>query len=146
MPVALPVHFFTIVLNGEPFIRHHIEQFKELDFEWRWHLIEGTALLVNDTGWSVPQGGYVPAGFHHGGLSIDGTSGYLDELARRYPDHVTIYRKPAGQFWNGKVEMVAQPLNAVPDESLLFEIDADELWTADQLTRVRQLFLDHAEK
>ncbi|HBE16397.1 MAG TPA: hypothetical protein DDW51_01970, partial [Cyanobacteria bacterium UBA11367] len=26
----LPVHFFTIVLNGEPFIRYHIEIFKQL--------------------------------------------------------------------------------------------------------------------
>ena len=40
----LPVHFFTIVLNGMPFIRHHIEQFCQLPFRWHWHIVEGAEI------------------------------------------------------------------------------------------------------
>jgi hypothetical protein len=30
----LPIHFFTIVLNGKPFITYHLEAFRHLPFEW----------------------------------------------------------------------------------------------------------------
>src|SRR3954449_12884090 len=53
----LPVHFFTIVLNGEPFIRYHLDVFRRLPFRWHWHVIEGVASLVHDTAWSVAAGG-----------------------------------------------------------------------------------------
>src|SRR5438874_9967466 len=39
----LPVHFFTIVLNGEPFIRYHLDVFRALPVRWHWHIIEGVA-------------------------------------------------------------------------------------------------------
>jgi glycosyltransferase involved in cell wall biosynthesis/predicted O-methyltransferase YrrM len=142
----LPIHFFTIVLNGQPFIRHHIEAFLKLPFDWHWHVIEGVAELKHDTAWSVASGGKVPAAFHRDGRSIDGTSAYLDELQSRYPDRVTVYRKPLGQFWEGKLEMVNQPIWALGDNCLLWEIDADEIWTAEQLVAGRKLFLDDPSK
>jgi glycosyltransferase involved in cell wall biosynthesis/predicted O-methyltransferase YrrM len=141
----LPVHFFTICLNGEPYIRHHIEQFKELPFQWHWHIIEGAAQLVNDTSWSVPRGGNLPNQFHRNGLSIDGTTEYLDELARAYPENVSVYRKPRGQLWDGKIEMVNAPLPYIVDDCVLWEIDTDELWTAEQLVAGRKLFLDNPD-
>ncbi|MEZ0388421.1 MAG: hypothetical protein ACAI34_15205, partial [Verrucomicrobium sp.] len=49
----LPVHYFTLVLNGEPFIRHHLEVMKQLSFPWHWHIVEGAASLHHDTGWSL---------------------------------------------------------------------------------------------
>jgi len=60
---ALPILFFTIVLNGEPFIRHHIEVFKQLPFRWHWHIVEGVADLKHDTAWSVAQGGRITEEF-----------------------------------------------------------------------------------
>lgn len=45
----LPVHFFTIVLNGEPFIRYHEHMLNKLPFEWHWHIVEGVAELTHDT-------------------------------------------------------------------------------------------------
>ncbi len=143
---ALPVHFFTIVLNGQPYIRHHLEQMKRLPFEWHWHVMEGVAELKHDTAWSVAAGGRIPTGMHRDGRSLDGTSEYLDQIARENPQRVTVYRKPAGKFWDGKLEMVNQPLWALGDEALLWEIDADELWTAEQLTNGRRLFLDNPAK
>ena len=50
----LPVHFFTVVLNGMPYLRHHVEQMRRLDFDWHWHVVEGAT--------------------HRDGRSVDGTS------------------------------------------------------------------------
>ena len=142
----LPVHFFTIVLNGEPFIRYHLEMFKELPFRWHWHVVEGAASLVHDTAWSVAAGGRLEDAAHASGLSTDGTSAYLDEAAASDPGRVSIYRKAGGALWDGKREMVSAPLSAIGEECLLWQVDADELWTADQVVAVRRLFVEQPDR
>ncbi len=144
--VNLPIHFFTIVLNGEPFIRYHIDIFKQIPFDWHWHIVEGVAALQHDTAWSVNLGGKVTDNLHRNGLSHDGTSEYLDELAAQYPDHITLYRKPEGKFWEGKREMVNAPLKNIQESCLLWQIDVDELWTFDQICKARKLFINHPDK
>lgn len=140
------MHFFTIVLNGEPFIRHHLDVFRALPFEWHWHVVEGVAALVRDTAWSVAGGGRVDASWHADGLSIDGTSAYLDELAAVEPERITLYRKRRDEFWNGKREMVSAPLPRIREECLLWQVDADELWAGDQIVAMRELFLAQPER
>jgi glycosyltransferase involved in cell wall biosynthesis len=141
LPDDLPVHFFTIVLNGMPFIRHHIEMMRRLPFHWHWHIVEGVSALKHDTAWSVPAGGVLPEALAAGGLSTDGTREYLDEIKALHPHEITIHRKADGALWNGKIEMVSEPLKHIYEETLLWEIDADELWTADQVERGRRLFM-----
>jgi hypothetical protein len=136
----LPIHFFTIVLNGEPFVRYHESIFRRLNVPWHWHVIEGVASLTHDTRWSVSNGGRIPAGFHDNGRSNDGTTAYLDELAQRFPDNVTVYRKPAGRFWDGKREMVNAPLPHINEPCLLWQVDNDELWTSEQIAAAHDLF------
>jgi len=143
---CLPIHFFTIVLNGEPFIRYHIEILKHLPFDWHWHIVEGVADLKHDTAWSLKLGGQIPENLHRNGRSQDGTSEYLDELAQQYPDRVTIYRKPEGEFWDGKLEMVSAPLENIQEECLLWQVDVDELWTFEQICNARKLFISNPEK
>lgn len=142
----LAIHFFTIILNGEPFIRHHIDVFTQLSFNWHWHIVEGVADLVHDTAWSLAGGGRIPDEFHAGGLSNDGTTAYLDELKLRFPDQITIYRKPDGAFWDGKLEMVNAPLAAVREECLLWQVDSDELWSPEAITALHGLFTLHPER
>jgi glycosyltransferase involved in cell wall biosynthesis len=142
----LPIHFFTIVINGEPFIRYHIEAFKQLPFKWHWHIIEGIADLKHDTSWSLRLGGRIPNELHKNGLSIDGTTEYLDELAKIYPNYVTVYRKPEGVFWDGKLEMVNTPLANIQEQCLLWQVDVDELWTPEQISEGRNMFIEHPEK
>jgi FkbM family methyltransferase len=142
----LPVHFFTIVLNGEPFIRHHLEVMRRLPFRWHWHIIEGVADLKHDTAWSVSNGGRITDALHDNGLSNDGTSRYLEEIERLHPDRITVYRKPPGQFWDGKLEMVSAPLEYLDQECLLWQIDADELWQYEQLVDGYLMFLRQPEK
>ena len=142
----LPIHFFTIVLNGEPFIRYHIEVFKQLSFKWHWHIIEGVADLKHDTAWSLKSGGEISDDIHRHGRSNDGTTEYLDELAQLYPDNVTIYRQPEGLFWDGKREMTNAPLSNISEECLLWQVDVDELWTVEQLCTGRKMFVQDLEK
>ncbi len=142
----LPVHFLTIVLNGEPFLRYHIDVFRRLPFRWHWHVVEGLATLTHDTAWSVGRGGRIAADCHRNGRSIDGTTEYLDGLQAANPDRVSIYRKPDGVPWDGKTEMVNAPLASIHEECLLWQVDADELWTAEQVATARQLFLQAPEK
>ncbi len=143
---SLPINFFTIVLNGEPFIRYHIEVFKQLPFNWHWHIVEGVADLKHDTAWSLQLGGRITDKIHHNGRSNDGTTEYLDELAQRYPENITIYRKPEGTFWDGKLEMVNEPLLNIHEECLLWQVDTDELWTVEQICTARQMFVDNPDK
>ncbi|WP_224983685.1 glycosyltransferase [Geomonas agri] len=142
----LPVHFFTIVLNGMPFIRYHADVFRTLPFKWHWHIVEGVADLVHDTAWSVQLGGKISDAFHSGGRSIDGTTEYLDKLKRLFPEQVTVYRKPEGKFWHGKLEMVQAPVANLPEHCLLWQVDVDEFWTAAQLSKARERFLANPEK
>src|SRR4051794_35964317 len=141
----LPIHFFTLVLNGQPFIRYHLERFKALKCEWHWHIIEGLADLKHDTAWSLRFGANVPTDVARDGRSVDGTAEYLDQIAKENPGRVTIYRAPNGRMWDGKLEMVNAPLPNLPDECLLWEVDSDELWTTAQLELMRDLFLKHPE-
>jgi glycosyltransferase involved in cell wall biosynthesis len=142
----LPINFFTIVLNGKPFIEYHIEVFNQLPFKWHWHIVEGVADLKHDTAWSLRLGGQVTDSIHLQGLSKDGTTDYIDELARLYPENVTIYRKPQGEFWDGKREMVQAPLVNIQEECLLWQVDVDELWTVEQIEATRQLFVANPDK
>jgi glycosyltransferase involved in cell wall biosynthesis/predicted O-methyltransferase YrrM len=142
----LPIHFFTIVLNGQPFIQYHIDIFKQLPFHWHWHIVEGVADLNHDTGWCLRNGGRISDDIHQNGRSNDGTTEYLDELARLYPDNITIYRKPEGVFWDGKREMVNTPLANIKEECLLWQVDVDEIWTLEQLCNARQMFINNPEK
>ncbi len=136
----LPIHFLTIVLNGEPFIRHHIAVLEQLEGPWHWHVVEGVASLVKDTGWSVQAGGYVPADLHRDGLSVDGTTEYLDAMAAAHPGRVTLYRPPPGRVWAGKIDMVTAPMAAIGGDCLLWQLDSDELWSVEQVRSVRALF------
>lgn len=142
----LPVHFFTIVLNGMPFIGHHIDVFRHLPFKWHWHIVEGVADLVGDTAWSKPSGGHIADSQHQNGLSIDGTTEYIDEISKMFPDNITVYRKEQGIFWHGKNEMVNAPLANITEECLLWQVDVDEFWKYEQIVTSRDIFLRQPAK
>ncbi|KJH71512.1 FkbM family methyltransferase [Aliterella atlantica] len=143
---SVPVHFLTIVLNGEPFIRYHVEVFKQLPFKWHWHIVEGVAELRHDTAWSLQLGGRITDELHCNGRSCDGTTEYLDELVKQYPEKITIYRQPQGTFWDGKREMVNAPLSNINEECLLWQVDTDELWTVEQICTARLMFINNPDK
>jgi hypothetical protein len=104
--------------------------FNKLDsigVDWVWHVVEGAAANVKDTKWCKPQ---------EGRLSLDGTHEFLSMIINHPRVHV-IWKKP---LWDGKVEMVNAPLYTVNGESVLLQCDADEIWTAEQIKTLVQMF------
>jgi glycosyltransferase involved in cell wall biosynthesis len=139
----LPVHFFTIVLNGMPFLEMQLVNFSSMNVDWRWHIVEGLAELRHDTAWSLQNGGYCPDRFHKHGLSVDGTTEFLDEMARAHPGRVSLYRKQGP--WDGKTEMCNAPLDSMPSEALLWQVDVDEFWSPQTIEEVHRCFLNNSQ-
>jgi hypothetical protein len=145
--VGMPtIHFFTIVLNGMPFIEYHINMMKELPYNWHWHIVEGVAEPTHSYSWTSMHGGTFRHNFHKKGLSNDGTTEYLNKLIQIYPDQVSIYRKRGGKFWYGKLEMVNAPIDSLPDNCLLWEIDVDEFWDKENVINMVNMFQDNPTK
>ena len=149
--MATPIRFFTIVLNGMPFLRYHLPMLQQLKIPWEWHIAEGLAQLRHDTAWSLRKrlswripfrlqtSGWIPDDLHQGGRSIDGTSQYLDEIAG-LDSRVKLWRTPPGTCWDGKREMVRAACAGLNTETLLWQIDSDELWTVDQIHTAHEMF------
>lgn len=127
------LEIITIVLDGMPFIAHHHREFEKLPFPFRWHILEGVAANTLCTKWCAPM---LPR------LSNDGTTQYLDALAA-YDYRVIIHRK---ELWQGKLAMVNEPLRYMHEPCLLLQVDSDELWTVEQLMKLRQMFIENPEK
>lgn len=119
---------FTIVINGQPWISKHLEEFKKLTIPWRWTIVEGVSSNANCTSWCKE----FPKEFHLEGRSIDGTHEYLKTIVS---DNVRVQNHPEGLPFNGKLEMINMALSGV-DSGVVVEVDADEMWTADQLTKI----------
>lgn len=124
----MKIHFFTIVLDGMPWITHHLPIFNSLPdlVEWDWTIVQGVAAPVKDTSWCKHIGAR---------LSMDGTSEYLASIGNH--PRVRVHSKP---IWvGGKVSMCNLALQTMNDSGLLWEIDSDELWTMDQIVHVNSI-------
>jgi hypothetical protein len=65
------LQIFTIVLDGMPWIKMHLDRLQATPLEWRWIIVEGVARPTRDTAWVR---GISPR------LSKDGTTEYLDSI------------------------------------------------------------------
>ena len=140
---ALKIAFVTLVYDGMPFLRHHPRVFQRLNIPWEWHIVEGVALLRHDTAWSVASGGRVPAWAMKNSLSTDGTTEFLDQQQKKNPDRIFVYRKPRGEYWDGKIEMERAYLPSLREPCLLWEVSSDELWAPWQIENVVRLFREN---
>lgn len=129
----MTLEIITIVLDGQPWITRHWPELEKLPFRWRWNIVEGVAENVKDTSWCSPM---KPR------LSQDGTTEYLTSLAACDP-RVILHRK---ELWHGKTSMMNAPLQFMYEPCLLLQMDSDELWTAEQLIEMRQMFIDNPDK
>lgn len=124
---------FTIVLNGEPWIRRILPELQKLQIPWQWRIVEGVTDPVNCTAWCRP----IPGRWHEQYRSTDGTTQYLDEI--RSTPGVTVLRRSAP--YQGKLHMIQEAL-AIGSHGVVMQIDADELWTAAQIAGVYNLLKD----
>lgn len=124
----MKIHFFTIAYNAMPWITFHYPVMRQLPFEWEWHISEGPAAPKNCTSWchELPPG---PSG--------DGTVNYLKTLMEIDP-RVSLYQK---DMWEGKIEMVNASMGQIKEPTIVWQIDADEIWKFEQMTTMRQMFM-----
>ena len=108
-PIAPSVLVLTIVLNGMPFLTHH-RAVLEAVAPWQWHIVEGVAVGRADA--SRPYSSEPLTAFEKNGLSVDGTTEYIDALAAG-DARVKVHRKPGG-YWRDKIEMINAALAAMP--------------------------------
>jgi len=150
MSEELPLRILTICLNGMRYLPQQYETFKKLSVPWQWDIVEGLADLQGCTSWSVGRGGHLPAGMHKDGRSTDGTIEWLmdleDPLVTVWEPPVVDVEKKTRRLWNGKQEMVNAPLYTFNRESVLIQIDVDEIWTVEQLERIHQMFSSNPDR
>jgi hypothetical protein len=127
---------FTLVLNGMPFIRQQMEIIPQV-FD-HWYIVEGVALPVKDTSWCRPAASeFYDADY----LSIDGTRQFLDEINS---DKITVIRN-GGKPWEGKVDMCNSFMHLLPANTTLMQIDVDEIWNPQILTKLFNFSADVAQ-
>lgn len=111
----MKIVFFTLVLDGMPWIACHLPTFNRLSVDWEWRIAEGVAKPKACTAWCrdlEPR------------LSNDGTTEYLRSIAAH--PRVKVQSRP---FWNGKIEMVRALTDGIDPGTLVVQVDSDELWT-----------------
>jgi len=138
MLTQMKIEFFTIVYNGQPWIRGQAEFFRRLEgVDWRWHVVEGLAEHVKDTAWCKEAGGRI-SDFEsrNTNLSTDGTGEFLDGLKKEFGERVSIYRPPGAEPWPGKKAMIDCFLPQLEDGCLLWQLDVDEFWKPDQVLQI----------
>lgn len=128
----MKLNIFTIVLDGAPWIGAQFAELSRLrDFDWHWSIVEGVSLAKADTAWMGNQGAKV---------SHDGTNQFLSGLTAH--PRITVNSRPQ---WNGKTEMINGGLTAFKEDGILLQMDSDELWTADQLRKLSNLFVENPD-
>jgi hypothetical protein len=127
--------------------------------QWHWHIFEGISGVLRHAG-NTPMPTTMASSeqfwrgllrldtinpdMHRNGLSVDGTTEYLDELSRH--PHVTVYR--VGTDWD-KTYLTARfqhMLNKVSVPTLAWQVDADEYWTAAQIETMESMFAEQPSK
>jgi len=126
----MKVAFFTIVLDGMPYISWHLPMMNKLSLDWEWHVVEGVARPTHCTKWCKTIDAR---------LSVDGTREYLDEIVSHKRVHV--HKRP---LWDGKIQMVNVVAEHIKEKTLVIQIDSDEIWTAGQIETIHQLLSTRA--
>lgn len=122
------LNILTLAFQAEPWIEKHLPIFEKLTIPWHWVVVHGPANNGGSTAWCQPQ----PPG-----LSTDGTDEYLESLLlSSHPNFTLIDR----ELWGSKDEMVSAALRMFDKPGVLLEIDSDEIWLAEQIEKIVQLF------
>jgi len=124
-----------------PFIKHHLKVFQSLSIPWTWHIWEG---IANNP--FAP--GSITAELHRDSLSVDGTSQYLDDIV----EHPNVRIIRCRHHWDAVylTERFDRMLTSVEvsalRETIAWQIDVDEYWTADQIHKMVEMFQQQPEK
>lgn len=121
------INFVSITLDGMPYMPMHLPVLNALGMPWRWTVVSGVSAATNCTSWCKSIEPRLPE---------DGTHEFMLSLSSH--PRITYIRKP---FWNGgKVEMFNAALAMMKEPGLLWQMDCDEIWTAQQIETMYRAF------
>ena len=131
---------FTIAFNAKHHFEHndYAEYLAKEVFDY-WVIVEGPAGNAGSTAWCRK---IHERWTNSDGNSVDGTLEYLEGLASRHTNVSVI----SSSFWTSKDHMVNAALadiavytDNLSEDVFLWEIDADEQWTAEDLSGAEDL-------
>eukprot|EP00948_MAST-09A_sp_MAST-9A-sp1_P001630 g1630.t1 len=159
-----------------PYLQHHARVFTVLsekyNIDWEWHIVEGFAegRANAEKPYSTKSIFSRENLFNEKGLSSDGTTEYLTLLESNNP-RIVVHRPTENNNgkWKDKIEMNEIALKSMvrrkhqcskngmekacktlpevtQDDWLLLQLDADEIWTAEQILKSMKLFRNTPEK
>ena len=106
--------------------------------QWHWHVFEGISRNPFCPGSITPD-------MHRNGLSVDGTSEYLDEIKQN--PNVTVYRVDKTDWESLYLTARFQHmLRTVHEPSLAIEADVDEFWSTEQIETMERMFREQPKK
>jgi hypothetical protein len=127
----------TIILNGLHHLKHDNYARRLAQAVDYWVLVEGAAQSNGSTSWCK----VMPPEYHLNGSSVDGTLEYILDLSNEYSNvHVV---RPEG-MWKSKDDQVnagVDRLRRLTTKAFLWQIDADEQWTAEQMIEAEDMLL-----
>ena len=109
-----------------PFLPRQLEVFEKCGLDWLWLIAEGAAANTHCTAWCRAQ---------QPRLSRDGTTEWLNE--HRQHQRIRVFQR---QSWDGKVAMCNTALKLAREPGILLQVDADEIWTPQQLRTIHEMF------
>jgi hypothetical protein len=121
---------FTIIHNGLHHLKHNKQAERILQNCDLWVVVEGAARSNGSTRWCKE----FPSHLHENGRSVDGTHEYLTELQKTVSNLLYV---PSDGFWDSKDTQVNRAIEEVrkrTESCWLWQIDADEHWTAESMT------------
>lgn len=131
---------FTIALNALHHFKHNDYAERLANMTDIWVIAEGAVNNTGSTSWCKRM----PAVYHNNGRSVDGTIDYIKELERKYPNKIALVQQEG--MWPNKDIQVSAAIDYLKKRmtgkpNFLWQIDADEQWTADQLNDAEQELL-----
>lgn len=110
-----------------PWVTFHYPEFRKLKLPWEWHVIDGLAEQEHG---------------HVGGYgSTDGTKEYFRDM--KWDNRVQFHNllNVASMAFTMNV-----PMGSISAETLVFKVDCDEIWTADQIHEIHAMFSENPSK
>eukprot|EP00520_Triparma_pacifica_P017012 CAMPEP_0118665164 /NCGR_PEP_ID=MMETSP0785-20121206/18468_1 /TAXON_ID=91992 /ORGANISM="Bolidomonas pacifica, Strain CCMP 1866" /LENGTH=1555 /DNA_ID=CAMNT_0006559255 /DNA_START=726 /DNA_END=5390 /DNA_ORIENTATION=- len=139
-PSKPPIVFFTLCLNGLPYLNHHFPTFsaaaRALNTTFQWHVVEGVAEGRADVNKPYSNEKIGDRWRSSRNLSLDGSSQVLDMLQALHPDEVFIHRRSDGLAYRDKVQMVNEVAYSLDFECVLMQVDVDEIWSPGMIEKV----------
>jgi len=127
----LKVVFYTLALDSMPYIKMQLPIFEESGLDFFWYVSHGAAANTGSTKWCQKQ---------EPRLSKDGTTEFLNSISNH--PRVKVFNR---QWWSGgKDEMCQIAINNIQQPCLLGQIDSDEIYTAKQLRKIHDIFLEQS--